>query len=185
MNHEEVIARALKAWGTATVNRYVAPRSDLSKHVLAQARELAPGTAERAARQLVGRGGGERRAFMAAHYQVRGMRVVPPWAVDPVPCSNDADRPHDNPPAAIDMGIPDDLLWVERAVSQMARQCPLRALVVREEYTGTGSQRVKARRVADRYGGQLSLRQYRYELTKARVWLSAYVPVHAARRYAS
>src|SRR5690606_13368443 len=121
MNHEEVIARALKAWGTATVNRYVAPRSDLSKHVLAQARELAPGTAERAARQLVGRGGGERRAFMAAHYQVRGMRVVPPWAVDPVPCSNDEDRPHAHPTAAIAMCIPDDLLLVVTTMYLMAR----------------------------------------------------------------
>lgn len=184
MTHgEEIIGNLLKAWGNATVNRYVLPRADRSSHVLQQSRDLAPGTAARAARQLAGRDGFERRRFMAERSGVEELRVVPPWAVDPIPCSNDASRPHDNPPAAVDMGIPDDLLWLERAVAQMARQSPLRAACVREEYCGTGSQRIKAARVAERYGGALSLRQYRYELTKARVWLSAYTPVNVSARY--
>lgn len=186
MTHaEDLIARLLKDWGTATLNRYALPRADRSTHVLQQARDLAPGTVERAARKLIGRDGGDRRRFMAARAGVDRMTIVPVWAVDPVPCANDAGRPHDNPPVAVDMGIPDDLLWLERAVTQMSRQNLLRALCVREEYCGVGSQRIKAARVAERYGGKLTLRQYRYELTKARLWLSAYVPVNAQARYAS
>lgn len=188
MSHgEEIIGRLLKDWGTATVNRHVLPRADRSSHVLQQVRDQAPGTIARAARQLIGRGGQERRRFMADQYTDESltMRIVPVWAVDPVPCANDASRPHDNPPVAVDMGIPDDLLWLERAVNQMARQNHLRALCVREEYCGTGSQRIKAIRVTERYGGALTLRQYRYELTKARVWLSAYMPVNIPARYAS
>ena len=154
-------------WGIAQANRYAYSRSDRTVHVLEQARDLAPGTKERALRDLVGRDGGERRRFMAARSGDVGLAILPAWAVDPVPAANDAGRPHDNPEIAVDMGIPDDLRWIDRAIAGMARQYPLRALIVRTEFTVSASQAVKAGMVREQYGGALTLRQYRYELGRA------------------
>ncbi len=151
--------------------------------MMQQARDLAPGTAERAARKLAGRDGHDRRHALAKAADVKRMHVVPVWAVDPIPCTNHASRPHDNPSVAVDMGIPDDLLWLDRAIAQLARIHRMRALVVREEYTGTGSQSVKARRISEHYGAEFTMRQYRYELDKAKVWLSAYMRVGDEPRY--
>lgn len=115
---------------------------------------------------LVGRDGESRRRFMAARSGVQGMQILPTWAVDPVRAANDADKPHDNAEIAVDMGKPDDLRWVDRALASMARQYALRSLIVRTEFTVSASQAVKAR-MAEQYGGTLTLRQYRYELGRS------------------
>jgi hypothetical protein len=128
-------------------------------------------TKERADRYLVGRDGTERRRFMAERSGITGMAMLPLWAVDPIRSSNDADHPHDNPEIAIDIGIPDELRWVERGLVEMGRQYPLRALVARTEYTVAASQAVKARMVAEKYGGALSVWQYRRELQRAVEWM--------------
>lgn len=145
-------------------------------HALAQAREMAPGTQERALRALVGRDGTDRRRLMAAgipwEKTGRRMDIVPTWACEPIRAANDADHPHERPEIAVDQGIPEDLMWVGDMVSQMGRQFPLRALVVTTEYTQSTSQRIKACMVADLYGGALSLRQYRMELDRALDWFS-------------
>lgn len=173
------IRTALKAWGDATVNRWCYSCGDRSIHVLEQARDLAPGTQENALRALVGRDGGDRRRLMAAAIpwsgEKRRMDIVPMWACDPVPASNDASPPRDLPETAVDTGIPEHLLWVERAVAQLGRQYPLRGLVVRTEYTFVGSQAVKAHVVEDLYGGRLTLRQYRAELAKSWEWFAGRV----------
>ncbi|MCI2243804.1 hypothetical protein L3067_04175 [Xanthomonas sp. PPL568] len=166
----DYITEQLRRWGYAQANRYAYSRGGRSVHALEQARDLAPGTVENAMRDLVGRDGTSRRRFMAARSGVEGMVVLPQWAVDAIRSSNDADRPHDNPEIAVDMGIPDDLRWVDRALSGLARATPLRELIVRTEFTVSASQAVKARMVAEQYGGALSLRQYRYELGKALDW---------------
>jgi hypothetical protein len=70
-----------------------------------------------------------------------------------------------------DMGIPDDLRWVERALAELERAHPLRALILRTEYTVSASQAVKARMVAEQYGGTLSVWQYRRELQRATDWI--------------
>jgi len=111
---------------------------------------------------------------MAERSGVQGMRILPVWAVDPVRAANDADKPHDNPEVAVDMGIPDDLRWLDRAIASMARQYPLRALIVRTEFTVSASQAVKAAQVRQQYGGALSLWQYRRELQRAVDWLSGH-----------
>lgn len=64
----------------------------------------------------------------------------------------------------MDVGVPDELRWVDRALASMERRYPMRALIVRTEFTVSVSQSVKARMVAEQYGGSLTLRQYRYEL---------------------
>ncbi|RRU23595.1 hypothetical protein [Stenotrophomonas sp. 278] len=167
MRNEDELTKQLRKWGHAQVNRFALSRADRSVHVLDKVRDHAPMTRERAARDLVARDGAERRRFMAARSGVQGMVMLPTWAVDPVRASNDADHPHDNPEIAVDTGTPDELRWVDRALASMGRQYPLRALIVRTEFTVSASQAVKARMVAEQYGGSLTLRQYRYELGRA------------------
>ncbi|MDR6094913.1 hypothetical protein [Stenotrophomonas sp. SORGH_AS_0321] len=166
MRHEDELTKQLRRWGHAQVNRFALSRADRSVHVLDKVRDHAPLTRERALQDLVGRDGAERRRFMAAHSGVQGMRMLPLWAVDPIRASNDADHPHDNPEIAVDVGIPDDLRWVDRALASMARQYPLRELILRTEFTVSASQAVKARMVAEKYGGTLSVWQYRRELQR-------------------
>jgi hypothetical protein len=84
---------------------------------------------------------------------------------------NDADRPRDLPQARVDIGIPDELTWVERAYIQLRRQHPLRALCFHEEFCTPGSQDAKAARVQKAYGGRLSKWQYRRELQRAIDWV--------------
>lgn len=166
------LTKQLRAWGFAKANRYGVPREESAPrtHQLERARDFAPGTRERAARQLIGRDGTDRRAFMAAKSGVPGMNVVPMWSCDPVRSSNDADPPRDRE-AATEMPVPDALRWIDRAVSQMSRSSEVRAMVLVEEFTTTGSQAVKARRVQERYGGRFSVWMYRRELQRALDWL--------------
>lgn len=171
MQQPDGIKESLKAWGVATVNRYCYSRPERSVHVLDHARDLAPGTAEKALRVLTGRGGGDRRQLMARATGIQSMRVVPMWAVDPVRSTNDAGRPRDLPEIAFDQGIPDHLLWLDRAIAQLARQSPLREMIIRTEYTVHASQAVKARMVQEQYGGKFSKWMYRRELEKTVEWL--------------
>lgn len=171
MQAEEVRAM-LREWGQATVNRYCYTRSDRSVHMLEQARDMAPGTKERALRDLVSRDGTDRRRLMARAAGVPQMDIAPMWSCDPIRASNDADHPHERMEIAVDTGIPDRLMWVERAIVQLGRQYPLRGLVIRVEYTFAGSQAAKCHRAADLYGGGLTLRQYRSELAKSLEWFA-------------
>lgn len=157
----------LTAWGHATVNRYAYSRADHSRHVLGSnlrdLKAIKPASEER---ELVKRDGRSRRLYMAAKIQC-GLTVAPLWSCDPAPARNDADRPHDNPEIAVDMGIPDDLRWIDAAVRRIERQDSLRGLVLRTEFTVSASQKVKARMVAETYGGKFSRDMYRRELDKA------------------
>lgn len=158
------IIEDLRRWGVAQANRYAFSRSSGRVHALETARDMAPGTRENAMRDLVGRDGSSRRRFMAERTGVDRLAMLPTWAVDPVRSSNDADRPHDNPEIAVDVGVPDDLRWIDRALASISRQSPLRELIIRTEYTVSASQAAKAAMVRRSYGGSLTLRQYRYEL---------------------
>lgn len=166
--------KILKEWGIATVNRYCVSRGDRSIHVLTQVRDFAPKTKEKADRELVGRDGTDRRRLMAAgipwEKSGKHMDLVPMWAADPIRASNDAARPFDNPEIAVDAGIPDHLMWVEREMASLRRRYPFRELIVRTEYTISASQLVKVNMVKEEYGGELTLRQYRMELEKSIDW---------------
>lgn len=171
MRNNDPLTDQLRRWGHAEVNRFALSRADRSMHVLDKVRDHAPLTRERAARELVGRDGAERRRFMAARSGVQGMSMLPMWAVSPIRSANDADHPYDNPEIAVDTGTPDELRWVDRAMASMHRQYPLRALIVRTEFTVSASQAVKAHMVADQYGGKLSTWQYRRESQRGVDWL--------------
>lgn len=166
MRNDDPLTEQLRRWGHAQVNRFALSRADRSVHVLDKVRDHAPLTRERALQDLVGRDGGSRRRFMAARSGVQGMQILPTWAVDPIRAANDASHPQDLPEIAVDVGIPDELRWVDRALASMARQYPLRALIVHTEFTVSASQAVKARMVAEQYGGELSIWQYRRELQR-------------------
>lgn len=170
MRNNDPLTEDLRRWGHAQVNRFALSRADRSVHVLDKVRDHAPMTRERAVQDLVGRDGADRRRLLAAAAGVKGLRMVPMWAADPIRASNDASHPHDLPEVAVDIGIPDELRWIDRALASMERQYPLRALILRTEFTVSASQAVKARMVAEKYGGTLTIRQYRYELAKALDW---------------
>lgn len=187
MQPDEIRA-ALNAWGHAVQNRYAVTGRERSQHALAKARDLAPGTAENALRQLLGRDGTSRRTFMAekTNTDKLQMRILPAWAVDPIRATNDADRPHDNPEIPVDLGIPEHLRWVDRLVRVMDKEQPLMAACLRQEYADQGSQAAKARRVNDLMGyGTLQgsdgvqrprfrLWMYRNELEKAVAWIQGF-----------
>jgi hypothetical protein len=166
--------KILKEWGIATVNRYCYTRGDRSIHVLSQVRDMQPKTKEDALRPLIPRDGSARRRLMAAGipWDKPGnrMEMVPMWAAEPIRASNDACPPADLPEIAVDAGIPDHLIWVERELISLKRAYPMRELVVRTEYTVSASQAVKVNMVKDEYDGDLTLRQYRMELEKSIDW---------------
>ncbi|WP_164280638.1 hypothetical protein [Stenotrophomonas indicatrix] len=164
MRNTDPLTEELRRWSHAQVNRFVLSRADRSVHVLDKVRDHAPLTRHRALQDLVERDGAGRRRFMAERSGVKGMAMLPIWAVDPIRASNDSDHPHDNPEIAVDVGVPDELRWIDRALASMERQYPMRALILRTEFTVSASQAVKARMVAEKYDGKLTLRQYRYEL---------------------
>ncbi|KOF00679.1 hypothetical protein [Stenotrophomonas geniculata] len=166
MRNTDPLTEELRRWGHAQVNRFALSRADRSLHVLDKVRDHAPLTRERAIQDLVGRDGTDRRRLLAAGAGVKGMSIVPLWAADPTRASNDADHPHDNPEIAVDVGVPDELRWIDRALASMERQYPMRAMIVRTEFTVSASQAVKARMVAEKYGGTLSVWQYRRELQR-------------------
>ncbi len=189
MRNEDPLTEQLRRWGNAQVNRYAFTHAERGVHVLQHAREMAPGTKENAMRDLVARDGAQRRRFMGERSGVQGMQTLPMWAVDPVRAANDADKPHDNPEIAVDLGTPDELRWVDRALGVMSRRFLLRSIIVRIEYTASVSRAVKARMACDAFEKEmakvlrvapverdadappaLTVRQYRYELEKALDW---------------
>ena len=97
--------------------------------------------------------------------------MLPLWDVSPIRSANDADQPRENPEIVVDTGTPDKLRWVDRAMASMRWEYPLRALIVRTEFTVLASQAVKARMVAEECVGTLSVRQYRRELQRAVDWI--------------
>lgn len=168
--------------------------------VLAKQRDLGMRSKLRKAddHEIVGRDGEERRRYMAAKASMDRcagcgallspterkcpvcgaahagaklrLAVLPMWAVDPIPARNDAARPFDREPIPVDL-VPDDLQWINRALARLAREFPLREMIVREEFCGTGTHEMKAGRVQQRYGGKLTVRQYRTELQRALEWI--------------
>ena len=161
---------ALRAWGHAQVNRYAVRQTAGERsaaHPLRQAMDVAPGTTARALARLRGRDGHSRRAYMAR--DIEGMRVAPMWSCDPVSCHDDAARPHDPPEIAHDMGIPDDLRWVDDAIRRLSRVSEITAAVLSVEFTApsTARQAARARMVAERTGIQMQARRYRSELRSA------------------
>lgn len=172
------IKQALKDWGWAVQNRFASSRQERSTHVLQAVRDSAPGTAENAMRDLLGRDGRDRRRFMGERSGSDKLVIpmLPTWAVDPVTASNDASPPRDNVEIPVDLGIPDHLRWVDRMVGLMDELKPVMAACIREEYCTVGSQEVKARRVAERVGlGRAFTKwNYRAELDKAVVWIDGF-----------
>lgn len=175
MPPDDELLEQMKRWGHIKVARLAANDDGPSAgdNILAKQRDMALATRKKREEEyeIVGRDGGERRRFMAKRSGVDRMAILPTWAVDPVRSSNDADAPHERQPVAyVDM-LPDELLWIDRALSRLARDHQVRALVLRTEFCEPGTHRMKAAKVEREYGGTLSVRQYRTELARALDWM--------------
>lgn len=177
----------LKRWGSVHLTRYHGFDNDRGDHVLSRARDFAPMTREKAAKRLRGRDGLDRRTAMGAaagRFTKEKIPIpVPMWACDPVPCSKDdsgimwssvREAEREAKPASWVDPMPDDLRWIEQAISALFRQHMLRALVIREEFCGFGPQRLKAERVAEQYGGHFSVDMYRKELARGLDFIDAW-----------
>lgn len=149
----------LRAWGDALVCREEGiPRTSGGRtHALDRAREFAPVTKERFLRAVIGRDGTSRRAFMAEQAGL-GMRVVPMWAVDPVPCT--ASRP--SPGRSYAAGLPDHLRPLNDAIRALHRFDPIAAQALRQQYAGRGTQDDMAARLG------VTKRTFRSALTRGR-----------------
>lgn len=171
----DTLKESLKFWGHYQNHRYVEPATDdgrigarLSQpmHPITQARQFAPG--KKADRQLLGRGGLSRRLMMGARagLQDRQGRAlpVPVWIADPIRCTETRLPAPRAPSAAVMDATPDDLRWIDRALSELYRRNMVRALCVREEFAERGTQASRAESVAKKFGGKLTVWQYRKEL---------------------
>lgn len=163
----------LKRWGNLQASRFAANEDGPSRgeNILHKFKDLAPGTREKAEKALVGRNGAERREYMAEKVGIKNIRRVPMWSCDPVPARNDAGPPRDHPVRKVELMIPDELRWIDPAINALSRAYPLRAAIVTAEFIEPGTHGMKCARVAYRYGGTLTVRQYRYELQLAMVWM--------------
>lgn len=175
--HEELI-RDLQAWAYHQDMRhrpYARAANDdeptPDENPISRARQFAPGTREAAAKLLRGRDGHSRRVLMGA---AAGVAIVPTWACDPVPCKDDG--PRHGGSVAIDRGIPPEYEWVQRALIDLQRTHPVRAIAVETEFTVNASQLVRARIAAEKYGGRLSKSQYRRELALGLSFLAGKQP---------
>jgi hypothetical protein len=173
---DDVLTEQLRQWAVAQLRQVVAlDRPYRRETPIERNRKFAPNTRERAAKRLVARDGSSRRTMMAAAAEVRKLHMVPMWACDPIPCkeSEQYGPPPAQRAAVVVEGVPEELRWIDRALSQLARQNLIRALCVREEFTGTGTQSIKASRVAEQYGGKFSVWMYRQELRKGLEFMDA------------
>jgi len=139
-------------------------------HVLQRARDFAPGTREKAAAQLVGRDGGERRRHMARDLGDCGVRIVPQAYVDPVAGkathkATPSERAGDS--------IPPRLKAVHDAALALYRADTLAGLALRQEYCAYGSQGTKAYRVSEAIGKKVGIRVYREALARGLGWVHA------------
>jgi len=174
----------LREWGIAKARRHVRVEQPnyTVMHPLERAREFAPGTRARAAMRLAGRNGHSRLVIIgyAAGLMSRDEKPrplpAPSWVCDPIPCNDTRKRtPKESvttarnarPAAAIDT-MPDHLRWIDSAAARMP---PIQALVLAVEYQEAGNQRMKAGIASRRYGGELSIAQYKRALRSARDWL--------------
>lgn len=179
MRNDDHLGKQLRSWGFAKVNRYTAardPEATPDVHPISRARQFAPMTREKAALTLVGRAT-ERRRLMAKQLEDCGVGILPADFVDPIRCvesriDGPIPRPHEaKQGAAVDRGVPEDLRWIDRAISELSRVSKIRALCLEVEFCELGTHDRKAVIAAGRYGGKLSVWQYRRELRLALDWL--------------
>lgn len=171
------VEELLIAWGDAQSGRH--ETYSLGKtpdvHILAKARQFAPVTKEKFIRQIMGRDGRSRRAYMVQAMNgdkppTSRMRLVPMWAVDPVPCSS-SKKGGGVCNYAADSGLPPHLRRVDLAAMELYRADLLAGVCLRMQYLWNSPQTVKAEYASRAAQQPVSLRQYREHLRRARHWM--------------
>lgn len=160
----------LVEWGALAKYEEAKSEEGTDFHVLQRARDFAPGTRERAAVQLIGRDGGDRRRHMARDLKPCGVRVVPKDYVDPVAGKTTHKA---GPRERLGDSIPERLKAVHQAAMELYRVDTLAGLALRQEYCAYGSQSRKAERVSLAMGSKIGVRVYREALAKAMGWMHA------------
>lgn len=157
----------LRQWGHALNGRHEVRRSenDPGSHPISKARQFAMKPKD-FIKKVAGRDGRDRRTAMAAG--TPGQRISPMWASDPITCKET--RPSGSG-AAVDQGVPSDLMWIEKAAMALYRQHPIRGVVLRFEYSLHGPQKDKAAKVSEAVGEKVTLRRYREEKKLALEWV--------------
>lgn len=172
MTDEELLSE-LRRWGqfrtlAEETRQHVAPNP--RAHVIERTRRFAPLTIKKAKRKLMGRDGESRRRIVAKAASVKGMTIVPMWSCDPIPCK-DTRGGGGGGSGGTQVLMPPELNWVDRALRDMAGESPVRAMIVRVEFTDTRPQKTRAMHAQKLYGGSLTFWQYRKELERALSWL--------------
>jgi hypothetical protein len=172
------IEELLIAWGDALAGRHeevLTLGKSADVHVLAKARQFAPGTTERYKLQLVGRDGRSRRAYMAEMMGASDfsrMRVVPMWAVDPVPCSS-SKRGGGICNYAADSGLPPHLMRIDKMARELYRADYIAWACLRIQYTHRASRIDKAGYASEAAKQPITPRQYSEYLRRGRDWMRA------------
>lgn len=174
MRHDEHIEELLRQWGAAQNGRVSwsergEDREAPDVHPIARSIPFAPKTRHRAALRLAGRDGESRLRLMASRAGVQGMRKVPTWAADPIRCK---ETRLSGPIAAVDGGIPPNLMRVHQAMLDLYRRDPKRGLCLRLQYTMKLPHAELAERVSQAIGEPVNVRAYREELKMAREWVA-------------
>lgn len=176
MRKPDGLRELLIAWGNALAGRHEHSHLTGSPdvHILAKARSFAPGTRANFAKRVADRDGRDRRSYMAQRMTAEDeapsrMRMVPKWAVDPVPCPSSYGGGGGS--SSTDSGLPPHLLKIDQAARELSRRHPDEALCLRLQYTLLGPQEDKAARAAQARGTPMTLRQYKAHLARAREWM--------------
>lgn len=136
------------------------------QHIIERTRRFAPLTRKKAAVKLAKRDGADRRRIIARKAGIKGLGIVPKWSTDPIRCS--ATRKGQFAATRdVQIEMPAELAWIDRALIAMKSKAPVAALVLRIEFTHDGTQRDRAAAAQRAYGGELTYWQYRKELERA------------------
>lgn len=172
----ESVQKQLARWGAAktfAADRIADAADNPRQHIIDRLTRFAPKTRKRAQKKILGRDGEDRRRIVASKARIRGMPVVPMWAVDPIRCTQTrvGGPIPDRQRADI---MPAELIWIDRALDAMAKNDPVAALVLRVEYTKDGTQQERAK-IAARVGKlSMTFWQYRKELDRAVAMLEGF-----------
>lgn len=162
----------LVEWGAQSKYDEAKREGATESHVLQRGRAYAPGTREKAAKQLVGRDGFSRRRLMARDLGACGIDAVPKSYVSPVAGKQTRKA---GPMERVSDSIPPRLKAVHLAALELYRVDKLAGLALRQEYCAYGSQSTKAFRLSEATGEKVGVRVYREALARALGWMLATV----------
>lgn len=183
----ETMESMLRAWGRAYGE--AKPQewdegegSAADVHPIARAIQFAPGRRAEVIRRktTMNRGGQTRRSLMAQATGIKGMRLVPAYVVDPVPCVETRSGASGEDPRITPL-----VISVQRAWLALFKVHELQAEVLRLEYQVRGmTQSTKAAQIRFHVEGKnvrVSVKRYRDELKSGKSFLLGALSGHEVK----